>query len=66
MNQVFLRHIVDLIHDDFVFRNQFNISQKSIKNQLLYVLYKLDHDNNVNEYHSSFCLLRVLKEHVFH
>ena len=65
MNRDFLRHVVDLIQNNFVFHNQFNVFQTSVENQLLYALYKLEHDDSASEFHSSTALLKVSKEHVF-
>ena len=51
INRISLKHIADLIRDDFVFHNQFNVSQASVKDQLHYAFYKFEHDDNANEFH---------------
>jgi hypothetical protein len=65
MSRHFLDLVVDLIKDDVVFHNQFTIIQTLVINQLKYLLYRLDHDDNVSEFLITAIFWDVSKEHIF-
>ncbi len=50
MNSDSMKHIVQLINKNSMFQNKFSCMQIFVENQIKYVLYRLDHDENVNEF----------------
>jgi predicted DNA-binding protein YlxM (UPF0122 family) len=65
MNHFFFDHVVDLIDQDLVLINNSNVSQTFVKNQLKYALYRLRHDDTVNDFLSIADFWEVSKDHVF-
>jgi hypothetical protein len=50
MNRKSLNHVVELIRHDFVFQNKFINNQIFVKSQVHFALYRLEHEDNVNEF----------------
>ncbi len=50
MNRESLNHIVKLIRRESAFHNKFSNFQTFVENQILFVFYRLEHDDNVNKF----------------
>ncbi len=63
MNRESLNHIVKLIRHDSVFQNEFTNLQTLVENQILFALYRLEHDDNVNEFLTFAIMWEMFEEY---
>jgi hypothetical protein len=65
MNRESLSHIVKLIRRDSVFHNKSSNLQTFVENQVLFALYRLEHDDNVSEFLIFAIMWRIFERHLF-
>jgi hypothetical protein len=64
-NKESLSHIVKLIRHDSVLQNKFTNLQIFVENQILFALYRLEHDDNINEFLTFAIMWKIFEEHLF-
>jgi predicted DNA-binding protein YlxM (UPF0122 family) len=65
MNSDSMKHVVRLISKNSIFQNKFSCMQIFVESQIKYALYRLDHDESVNEFLFIAIMWKVSKEHIF-